>query len=534
MDVTKLLDGMLDRENELSPVSATFKGLHDYDELWDDPGPEGEVAWLAYLDEYIPAVERAAETASGDDALDLRLAHARLANYDVHARGIQDQRKNPLGVPATVVNAAFVMLVREYAPLKERLGAVRARLEKVPAYCARAKRLFERPVDRFTALADEMVKHSGAFLTQVIPAAATGDAAGYADGLRAAGEKAAAALDDFIAHVKRRPQSPAFAAGRANFNRLLQEHHLLPFDATSLRAFGEDQFRKLQREIKEVAWRIDPKKTPLEIIADLKHNHPRADGVLAFYRDWMEKARRFVLDKNLCGIPPREELEVIETPAFERATIPFAAYMSPACYEPRQNGFFYVTPVDPQAPPEEQEQKLQGHSADKVPVTALHEGYPGHHLQLCWANRQTRRIRKEGDSNVTVEGWALYCEEMMREQGFYADDRIILGQKRDLLWRAVRVIVDAGLHAFDLPFDAAVNMLIEKVGMERVNAEAEVKRYVYTPTQPMSYLVGKELIMRLRADFMKKNAGAAPRLFHDRVLSCGSQPAGIVREMVLA
>jgi uncharacterized protein (DUF885 family) len=124
---------------------------------------------------------------------------------------------------------------------------------------------------------------------------------------------------------------------------------------------------------------------------------------------------------------------------------------------------------------------------------------------------------------------------MMREKGFYGDaPGIILGQKRDLLWRAVRVMVDAGLHAFGLGFDAAVAMLIENLGMERVNAEAEVKRYIYTPTQPMSYLVGKEMIMKLRADFAKKHPGAPSRVFHDRILACGSLPVTIVREMVLA
>ncbi|HUU56965.1 MAG TPA: DUF885 domain-containing protein [bacterium] len=533
-DVNIIIGRMLDRENELSPPAATFKGVHDYDEQWDDPGPEGIAAYEAYVDEYLGLVEAAAETARGDDAVDFALARARLIREDTYLRLIDEPRRNPIGVPATVTQAIFIMLARDYAPLAERLGAVRARLEKVPAYCEQAKRALQKPVARFAALAEKMAAQGGPFLSRVVPAAAEKAAFKDAAALREAGERAAAALADYVSYAKGLPSREDFAAGREAFDRLLREYHMLDFDADSLLAFGEESVAQAQDEMRALAEKIKPGAAPAEMIEAFKKDHPAADEVLAFYREWMDRSRAFVVEKDLCGIAEGEELEVIPTPEFERAVIPYAAYMPPAQYEKRQKGFFYVTPVDPDASPEEREQKLAGHNRVKVPVVALHEGYPGHHLQLCWANRVTNRIRRETHSNPLIEGWALYCEEMMREQGFYRDDRMVLGQKKDTLWRAARVVIDASLHTGKMTFEEAVAFLVDKVSLERVNAEAEVNRYIYTPTQPMSYLVGKREIMALRDEYFERRPDSSLRDFHDRLLAVGSLPVKLVREAMLA
>ena len=212
--VSELIDRLLDRENEMQPPAATFKGIHDYDEEWDDPGPEGIAAYEAFVDEYSAQVEEAARAAEGEDAVDLALARARLANYDVSLRLMDELRRNPIGVPATVVQTIFVMLVRDYAPLEERLGAILARMQKVPAYCEKGKRAFEKPIAKFLELAAELAAQGGPFLARVVPAAAEQAGSKYAADLAEAGERAAAALDDFITHVRGLPVREDFAAGR--------------------------------------------------------------------------------------------------------------------------------------------------------------------------------------------------------------------------------------------------------------------------------------------------------------------------------
>jgi len=128
-----------------------------------------------------------------------------------------------------------------------------------------------------------------------------------------------------------------------------------------------------------------------------------------------------------------------------------------------------------------------------------------------------------------VEGWALYCEEMMYEQGFYEDAITRLFQLKDTLWRACRVVLDVKLHLNLISFDEACNFLSERARLEKVNAQKEVNRYTLSPTQPMSYLVGREEIRRLRESVKAMKPGVFNlKRFHDWLLSHGSVPVGLI------
>jgi uncharacterized protein (DUF885 family) len=205
--------------------------------------------------------------------------------------------------------------------------------------------------------------------------------------------------------------------------------------------------------------------------------------------------------------------------------------MNPAPFEKQQKGYFFVTLVDEKLSPEEQEDMLRGHSLYGIPVTALHEGYPGHHLQLVHANYLKNKLRRLLSTNVFIEGWALYCEEMMYDAGFYSDQRSRLLQLKDQLWRACRVIIDVGLHTKKMQYDEAVDLLVDCAKLQKVHAQKEVTRYTFSPTQPMSYLIGKSQILDLKKDYQSK-AGVNFNLkeFHDQLLSYGSIPVCLIRE----
>jgi uncharacterized protein (DUF885 family) len=135
---------------------------------------------------------------------------------------------------------------------------------------------------------------------------------------------------------------------------------------------------------------------------------------------------------------------------------------------------------------------------------------------------------------VLAEGWGLYCEELMYEQGFFPGPKSRLFQLKDACWRAARVVLDCRLHTGTASFEEAVDFLVEEAGLERPNAEGEVRRYVASPTQPMSYAVGKQALLDLRAE-VQRGLGEAFDLhdFHGAVLQAGTLPIGLVREEVL-
>ena len=151
------------------------------------------------------------------------------------------------------------------------------------------------------------------------------------------------------------------------------------------------------------------------------------------YAAEMERAKRFVLDRGLVGVPDGA-LEVVATPDFMAPLIPFAAYDPPGAFAEARTGTFYVT-VPREGEPRE-------HCVHELAATALHEGYPGHHLQHLWAQRLDSPVRRVVWSALAVEGWALYCEELMAEQGFYDRPETALFHQVYLLWRAARVVLD--------------------------------------------------------------------------------------------
>lgn len=195
-----------------------------------------------------------------------------------------------------------------------------------------------------------------------------------------------------------------------------------------------------------------------------------------------------------------------------------------------------MTPVDPNSPEEEQEEKLKGHNYAKLPVTALHEAYPGHHLQLVYANTVGSLPRKLSIflSTLFAEGWAFYCEELMEQLGYIDRPLQRLGRLHDQLWRAARIVLDVSLHTGKMTVDEAINFLVDRASLERTNALAEVRRYTSTPTQPMSYLMGKLEILKIIDEYRRKHPDASLKEIHDAVLSCGSLPPRLMRERLFA
>jgi uncharacterized protein (DUF885 family) len=419
------------------------------------------------------------------------------------------------------------------------MKSVLGRLKQVPRLMKEGKENLKRGRDIpkiWTQIAIETTVSGKEFFKQMIPLFAE-KVPRLRKELLAANQKALSAFDDYEDFLKKRllPRSKgSFAVGEKFFNFLLSVHHQLPYTADDLLSMGNRIIKETQAEMKFLAKKIDPQKRWTEIVADLKKKYPSKESLLEFYKKEMAKARDFVKKRDLVTIPKGESLIIVETPIFQRNVIPYGGYMSPAPFEKKQEGMFWVTPINEKLPQKQQEEQLQGHNSNGAVLTALHEAYPGHHLQLVHSNKIKSKVRRQFGTSLFAEGWALYCEELMYEQGFYTKPQTRLLQLKDQLWRACRVVIDASLHTHRMSFDRAVEMLVDVAKLEKTNAIAEVKRYSYDPTQPMTYIMGKMEILKLRDDF-KKASGKAFNLkkFHDQLLSYGTIPVRMVRERML-
>src|SRR5262249_30403817 len=182
------------------------------------------------------------------------------------------------------------------------------------------------------------------------------------------------------------------------------------------------------------------------------------------------------------------------------------------------------------AAPKDQEERLRGNHIYWTRVVAIHEIFPGHHLQAVVAEQSASRIRREFGSSLLVEGGGLYSEELMFRHGFFPDQKTRLAELQMRLWRAARVVIDVGLQTGSMSPDEAVGVLIHEGGLTSETATSEGRRYLRSPAPPMSYLTGYPEIEKLRKDYQeKKGVSFFGRAFHDRLLKSGPIPPSLIR-----
>jgi uncharacterized protein (DUF885 family) len=522
---------------EAEPVMATAMGVHDYDDRLPDLNAYAIADRLRRARAYLHRIDRLSLVRmSNDERLDYRLARAETQKEISDLEYLRPLERVPGAYTNIALFGVFLLLIREFADTETRAACALARLRAIPELLLHARENLDNPPRIFTEIALEEAAGGQVFFAETVPAFAAqvpNDA--LKTELLEAGRDAAenlAGYDRFMQEDLLPRSGGDFALGRELFEYRLRVGHMMEETADDLLEIGRETLEATRKEMVRVGAQVDPARAWQEIVADLKKQHPAASELVEAYRQEMERAREFVVSKRLLDMPEQESLQVVETPVFARATLPYAAYMPAAPFEERQQGMFWVTPVDASLPPERQEAQLQGHSRYGLPVIALHEAYPGHHLQISRANQVPSRFRRHfGHSSLFMEGWALYCEELMHELGFYTDPRVRLMQMKDRLWRACRVIVDVKLHTRQMTVEEAVQFMVEEAKLEEPNARAEVRRYTLTPTQPMSYVMGKRYIQNLRRSLERRQGARFDlRRFHNELLSYGSVPPRLIRE----
>lgn len=521
----------LDLLVDISPETATQLGLHKNDAELDDRTTTGhdkavdrEEALLKSLKERFkaPHLSPAGRT-------DLTMLVGAL-EVDIRTKRVQRPLQRQPDIYASPLNAIFLMTARDYAPAADRARAVVARLEKIPKVIDAAKTNLLNPprvwtevgIDRATS-AKAFLEAQRSFLTASLP--------GETARVDAALKTSEAAYEDFKKFLQKEvlPRSNGrFAAGRELFSFLLQNDYFLEESPEDLLAMGKKLVAETSAQMTEVAKRVDPKaKGWPEVVGKLKANHPTAEGLLDAYRHEVTRARTFLVQKDAVELPPGDDLEVIDTPPFLRSTVT-AAYDQPPPFDANTKGFFFVTPVDRSLSKAKQEEMLRENDHGDLVDTAVHEAYPGHHLQLSFARRNPSLLRKALDHAIFSEGWALYSEELMAELGYYTDEERLL-QLEWTLVRAARVVIDVGLHVSDMTFDQAVKMLTDDVHLERQLALSEVKRYTMSPTQPLAYLTGRQMIFKMRERYRQRDgAKFSLKKFHTDVLQRATVPPSLM------
>lgn len=521
------------------PTQATYLGVHKYDDRLEDYSRQAvtsAVSSVRQFRERVSAVDPAALGA--DNQLDreqlLRAMDSRLLTLEVIRPWARDADTYSSGLTST----AYIMIKRAFAPPEERLRNLIAREKAMPAALLEARKNLENPPRIYTQIAIDQLDGNRAFFETAVPEAFTAvtDKALLAE-FRAANDAVIAALkaykqwlqDDLL-----KRSNGNFAFGEETYRRKLAADEMIEVPLDDLLAAAERDLRKNQAAFAETARRIDPRRSPREVLSAVEANHPPPDKLLATTQAELDAIGRFMKDHRIITIPDAAPARVEETPPFLRATTT-ASMDIPGPFETVADEAYYsMTLPDPAWSSRETSEFMRQWYYALITNVSVHEVWPGHYLQFLYARHFPSDVRKVFGAASNSEGWAHYAEQMVIDEGFHADDpRYRLAQLQDALLRNARFIVGIRMHTRGMTMAEAEEFFVKEGYQPEPMARSETKRGTTDATYGY-YTMGKLMILKLRDDY-KARMGAQYSLqgFHDAFIRLGPLPLPLIRKAML-
>ena len=522
-----------------APTQATYLGVHKYDDRLEDYSHQAvrdeAAAWRQFRAR-VQAIEPA--SLGSESQLDReQLIHAidsRLLTDEV----IRPWAKNPDLYSSGLTNSAYIMIKREFASPEQRLRQLIARERAMPAALAEARKNLDNPPRILTEIAIEQLDGNRDFFKTAVPGAfASVKDQPLLDEFRTSNAAVVAALGDYRKWLQDdllKRSTGEFAIGEAAYRSKLSADEMLDLPLDRLLAIADADLKKNQAAFVETARRIEPDRTPGQVLASVQMDHPPASKLLAVTQAELDSIARFMTDHHIITIPKAAPARVQETPPFLRATTS-ASMDIPGPFETVATEAYYsMTLPDPRWPAKETAEFMRQWYYAAIANVSVHEVWPGHYLQFLYARNFPSDVRKVFSAATNSEGWAHYCEQMVIDEGFHADDpRYRLAQIQDALLRDARFIVGIRMHTKGMTLQQAEDFFVSEAYQPRPVARSESKRGTSDPTYGY-YTMGKLMILKLRDDY-KAKLGSAYSLqgFHDTFIKLGPLPLPLIRKAML-
>lgn len=530
--LTRLGEDYLALTFDFDPVSATQMGDHRFDTGYPNftSGAVNKVVTgLRGLKTKLKKINQS--QLSTDAKIDYLLLESNLDTQILLLSNTALYRDNPKLYSEAAISGIYFIMTSQSLPEDERLRLILARLADLPDFLGSVQRQLKNPPQVWVLLAKDEANAAVTFLGELSSyySARFPDKQKEIDTRFAAASSALQDFADVLSDFAGR-DGQSFAVGRDTFNRLLKTQYFIDFDVDTLLAIGDSLFEQAQGLYDSLA-AVVAVLPPIEEMNIFVPATFARDDILDYFQWEINQTRRWVETHDFATVPADiGDCIPIETPAFLDNIIGGIAYEPPGPFETVQLGRFYVRPLPDSLDEANRSAFFRYCFRRGFRNSVVHEAYPGHHMMIQLANRNTSLIRRIQRNNLFVEGWALYCEEAMYDAGFYGNDpRTLLAIVGGIRFRAGRIILDVKLHTGQITYQQAVDWMVEKLGASLEYAEKEVNRYTLTPTQPMSYLIGKEQIKRARAAF-KRHMGDlySTKRFHDAMLNEGAIPPSLI------
>lgn len=550
----RALQGFLDDAFAVSPLWATAMGHHAFDDSWPDHTEAGREAQLAILRRHRDALAALPEQElEPGELIDRAIALEHIDDWLFQSEVLREDRWDPLTYVYELGSGLFQLIAREFAPWGHRGSAALGRIIGIPAVLEAAQTNLVGTEDRPVSLlhcttAVEQLEGVGQLIDEVI-----GEAERHAEtaedehllgALRAAAPEARSALEHFRSHLSDDVAARAAGEGRLGAELFQQKlRHTLATDlpASELLARARRDYEVVRAEMVRIAresWAGIVGDEPLpegldeagndvdsrivrRVLDEVAREHRRPDELLDWCLEENGRVEAFCRERDVIGLPD-EPLRITWTPVFMRAY--GGAFLdSPGPLDKGQASYFWITPPGDDWPPERTESYLREDNDRMLSLLVIHEGVPGHYLQLAYANRTPNLTRALFSSGMFAEGWAVYVTQVMMDLGYRDHDpRLWLTHWKFYLRAITNAIIDVEIHTAGMTEEQALDLMIRGGFQEGQEARAKWLRARLTSTQLVTYYLGSDGMWEMELEARRRAAIAA-----------GSDPSRLPRPRIV-
>ncbi len=518
---------------QANPEEATELGDHRFDGQLTDYSPEARAKDLATQKEFrdkLNSIDRSQLT--GANNIDFRILKENIDYQIFQAEELRVPEWNPLVYMQSLANSLYLLVARDFASPEKRIPNLRQRMEKIPRVIAQAKANLQHPPRVHTETAIEQSPRMKKDLTPLQ-------------------EKTAAALEDYKKWLQNDllPRSDGdFRLGAEKYRKKLRFALASDLSMEEIMKRATADLQQTQTAIYETALPLyrkyfpsadpaaaglaDKHKVTAAVLDKLAEQHPDDATVVDYAKKIVTEATDFVKQHDLVTVP-NVPLDVIAMPEFKRG-VAIAYCDAPGPLDKTGRTFFAVAPTPKDWSKERRESFFREYNNYMIRDLTVHEAMPGHFLQLARANefRAPTLVRAIFQSGAFVEGWAVYCEQVMAEQG-YGGPEVKMQQLKMRLRAICNAVLDQSIHAGNMNEKEAMDLMMKEGYQQEGEAVGKWKRARLTSAQLSTYFVGATEHLDLRAAEQRElGKDFNLKKYNDQVVSYGSPPVKYVRELM--
>ena len=527
-------------------------GDHRFDRLLDDVTPRAREGWLAHARQTLQKLPKKVDYAklSRDGQIDFDIFKQELTRTIWLAENTRPFEEDPRTYNGYINDSVYLLLVQSTLPKETNVANCIARMAEIPKIIAVAQGSLRRPPRSILETAIRQNRGAISFYDKGIL-----DLAGETqqrDALKAAAAPVAALLKDYQKFLEGDLMARATGEWRLGRKKLARKLELVldaGLTAGEVLADAEAEFARVQRDLYVIARQLWSKyfpRSPLpaddvtgrratisKVIGAIGQEHGKPEDLVQDARATVDRIKAFIREHDILRLPEPDHCQVIEMPAFKRGNS--LAYLESAPpLDPKATSFYAISPPPSDWEAQRVKSFLEEYNRHMLQILTIHEAYPGHYVQLEYSNRNRSLIRRVLGSGVFIEGWAVYTEQTMLDQGYGERDLALrLSQLKFYLRAVANAILDNRMHCTKMTDEEALKFLTEDAFQSEGEARLKIIRAKQSSVQLSTYFVGRMAHYRLRQR-MERELGDQFNLgrYHEAVIDQGSIPVKYLPELV--